>query len=122
MIDPGLRADLHSEKPWTMSPLLCAMNIFAVSPSPESPVGALNQVINISEESVKASRNSVNVLQKDPSQKQFQASLGRDPHEPLELPAWEYCDGTALEENNTLFSGGRQLDSEARKVFFFLYK
>jgi hypothetical protein len=119
MIDPGLRADLHSNKPWTMSPLLCAMNVFAVSPSPESPVGALNQVINISEESVRASRNSVNVLSSAASEKERRSDSYSSSTEPLELPPWEYYDGVVLDENNTLFSGGRQLDPEARKVIFF---
>ncbi|KAI8898601.1 hypothetical protein BC833DRAFT_589183 [Globomyces pollinis-pini] len=34
LIDPGLKADLYSDKPWLQSPILCAMNIVSVTHPP----------------------------------------------------------------------------------------
>ncbi|KAJ3322138.1 hypothetical protein HDV06_003589 [Boothiomyces sp. JEL0866] len=32
LIDPSLKADLYSQKPWLLSPLLCSMNVISVQP------------------------------------------------------------------------------------------
>lgn len=128
MIDPGLKADIHAEKPWTMSPLLCAMNIFAVSKGPEMSLAAVESMLEISSENLRVSRTSI---APPPFVKSAQssfysaeeeirsiASTNVPSTEPLKLPEWHYYDGHSLEERNTLTSGGKELDPEARKKYF----
>ena len=105
MIDPGLKADIHSDKPWTMSPLLCAMNVFNVQPAPISKQITTDSFVSCPEEIRKDSDETLR--NDDSSFHVIQSGL---------LPEWKYGGEKFVDEENTLSSGGKPMGSEARKV------
>lgn len=113
MIDPGLKADIRAEKPWTMSPLLCAMNIFNVSNLPGNPT----KIIPMTETASSTKRSSIGPESpsspSSPNTYNIKKSLTLEKEESDD---WIYTDGTSLEENNTLLVSGKPMSSDARKV------
>jgi hypothetical protein len=107
VIDPGLKADIRAEKPWTMSPLLCAMNIFNVS---NIDVNSTN-IIPLIETSNSRGGNAVTPY--SPATINIKKSLERH-----ESESWICTDTTSLEECNTLLASGKPMGAEARKKYF----
>lgn len=126
MIDPGLKADIHADKPWTMSPLLCAMNIFNVSQPPGSSVGAVLPSTETSKDGHARGSIAPSPINSPTSDDTLRnEALVNDLDQKLkitvdssvpDMPEWTYNDGNCLEEQNTLFVNGKPMASEARKV------
>ena len=112
MIDPGLKADIRAEKPWTMSPLLCAMNVFNVTNLPANPTN----IIPMTETKDSNNYSSVGpdspISPASPNTFKIKKSLSLD----VDFSD-EYEDGPNLEENNTLLVSGQSMSADARKVF-----
>ena len=112
MIDPGLKADIRAEKPWTMSPLLCAMNIFNVSNLPGNPNGIIPMIETKNDNRAAVGPDSpispISMHSLDIKKSLSIDSNGSDD--------WIYTDGNSLSENSTLLSSGQFMSAESRKV------
>ena len=111
MIDPGLKADIRAEKPWTMSPLLCAMNVFNVSNIAGNPAN----IIPMTETQcyTKSSSSISPITPASPDTMNIKKSLILEKDESDD---WMHTDGSSFEENNTLMVSGKEMSADARKV------